>query len=338
MIDENRRMFFKKATVGLASGAMLLTPKTLSANENVQDKSNKIGSYIDLSLCDGCKDFDTPKCVVACRDKNSIHFPEPQLPLKPYWPRKNYEDWSTKRDVVDRLTPYNWTFVEKVSVNGEDVYIPRRCMHCDNPSCMNLCPFGTIEKSKEGLVSIDRDYCMGGAKCRDVCPWGIPTRQAGVGLYMKLIPSFAGGGVMYKCDGCVDLVSKNELPVCQTSCPKNAIKFGNFEEIKAQAKARADEISGHLYGLDQAGGTGTIYISKVPFEDINKAIEDDKIAKNDKLNGRPHMKVNIEDKMDDTQNWMMATLIAPIAGISAAAIAVHKSKKEVADGITKYGE
>ncbi|MCK9161479.1 MAG: 4Fe-4S dicluster domain-containing protein [Arcobacteraceae bacterium] len=329
MIDKERRLFFKKASLGIASGAMIATPTTLSATKEIKTTQNqKIGSYIDLTLCDGCKDFDTPKCVSSCRDKNSIHFPEPELPLKPYWPRKQYEDWSNERDRVDRLTPYNWTFVEKVSVNGEDVYVPRRCMHCDNPACMNLCPFGTIEKSKEGMVHIDRDYCMGGAKCRDVCPWEIPTRQAGVGLYLKIAPTLAGGGVMYKCDGCYDLQAKGELPVCQTACPKDAIKFGEFEEIKALAQKRASEIGGYLYGLDEAGGTSTIYISKVPFEEINKAILKDKEAKNDKRAGRPHMKVGIDDKMSDASMWLAATIIAPIAGISAAAIAVHKSKKE----------
>ncbi|QOG11651.1 4Fe-4S dicluster domain-containing protein [Arcobacter sp. FWKO B] len=325
-MDINRRMFFKKASLAVASGAVLMTPKAVLAKENVS-QSKKIGSYIDLSICDGCKDLEIAKCVSSCRDKNSVHFPEPELPLKPYWPRKNYEDWSNEKDRVDRLTPYNWTFVEKVKVNEQDVYIPRRCMHCDNPSCLNLCPFGTIEKTKEGMVAIDRDYCMGGAKCRDVCPWEIPQRQAGVGLYMKLAPMLAGGGVMYKCDGCADLVAKNELPVCEVSCPKNAIKFGDFEEIKALAQKRADEIGGYLYGLEQSGGTGTIYISKVPFEEIDKAIALDKIEKNDKKLGRPHMKVDLKDSMEDAPTWMAASLIAPIAGIAAAAIAVHKSKK-----------
>lgn len=325
MIDQNRRLFFKKATIGLASGAVLLSPQVAKSEQVTQNI--KIGSYIDLTLCDGCKDFDTPKCVSSCKDKNFIHYPEPKLPLKPYWPRKNYEDWSNDRDRVDRLTPYNWTFVEKVQVDGEEVFVPRRCMHCDNPACLNLCPFGTIEKTKDGLVRIDADYCMGGAKCRDVCPWEIPQRQAGVGLYMKLAPMLAGGGVMYKCDGCADLVSIGQNPACQSACPKNAIKFGNFEDIKQEAIKKAEEIGGYIYGLDQAGGTGTIYISKVPFEKINEAIQKDKETKNDKKHGRPHMQVELEDKMSDSTNWMMASLIAPIAGISAAAIAVHRSKK-----------
>jgi Fe-S-cluster-containing dehydrogenase component len=37
-----------------------------------------------------------------------------------------------------------------------------------------------------GNTVIDHSICFGGAKCRDVCPWGIPQRQASVGIYLKL--------------------------------------------------------------------------------------------------------------------------------------------------------
>lgn len=321
----DRRMFFKKASIGVASGAAVLTPSAALAKEI--KFQNQIGSLIDLSLCDGCKDYDTPQCVSACKDKNSVRFPQPQKPIMDYWPRKNHEDWSNEQERIDRLTPYNWTFVEKVEVEGEQVYIPRRCMHCDNPACMNLCPFGTIGKTKQGAVFIDSDYCMGGAKCRDVCPWEIPQRQAGVGIYLKLAPKLAGGGVMYKCDGCADLQAKGELPVCQTSCPKDAIIFGNFDQIKELAQKRADKIGGYLYGLNQGGGTGTIYVSKVPFEKIDAAIVKAKEGAQGKAHGRPHMKVDLADSMSDATNWAVASIIAPFAGVAAAAIAVHKSKK-----------
>ncbi|NLC28654.1 MAG: 4Fe-4S dicluster domain-containing protein [Campylobacteraceae bacterium] len=322
MINESRRVFFKRA--GLVGSALLLTPKGAKAT---QDLNSRIGSLIDLSKCDGCAHISTPACVEACRDKNQIYFPEPKHPIQPYWPRKQFEDWSSERERIDRLTPYNWTFVEKVQVDGETVYIPRRCMHCDNPSCLNLCPFGTIGKTKTGAVYIDPEFCMGGAKCRDACPWGIPQRQAGVGIYLKLAPKLAGGGVMYKCDGCADLQAKGETPVCQTSCPKDAITFGPYEKIKSLAKNRAKEINGYLYGLGEGGGTGTIYVSSIPFEKINKAIMVDKKEGNDKRPGRPHISPNTPDKMEDATTWMVASLVAPFAGIAAAAISVYRSSK-----------
>jgi len=64
--------------------------------------------------------------------------------------------------------------------------IQRRCMHCDNPPCVRGCPFGALSKQPEGKTVIDHSICFGGAKCRDVCPLGIPQKQAGVGMYLKL--------------------------------------------------------------------------------------------------------------------------------------------------------
>ena len=112
--------------------------------------------------------------------------------IKDYWPQQFHEDWSEKRDITDRLTPYNWIFIQKVAVdvNGreETVHVPRRCMHCDSPACVKLCPFGTNKKTPEGPVYIDPVLCFGGAKCRTVCPWKVPQRQAGVGIYTYLDP------------------------------------------------------------------------------------------------------------------------------------------------------
>ena len=66
------------------------------------------------------------------------------------------EDWSEKQDVNDRLTPYNWLFIQHadVQINGEDkeLTIPRRCMHCRNAPCSNLCPFGAAFTQDNGIV------------------------------------------------------------------------------------------------------------------------------------------------------------------------------------------
>lgn len=318
MHNSSRRDFLKKMSVTPFVAAAL--PRTAKAEEI----SSKIGSYIDLTLCDGCKDLQIPLCVKSCKDKNSHLYPEPQLPIPPYWPRKNFEDHSKNREDITQLSPYNWTFIEKVNIDGENIYIPRRCMHCDNPTCLNLCPFGTIHQTKEGAVKIEHDFCMGGAKCRDVCPWNIPQRQAGVGIYLKLAPKLGGGGIMYKCDGCADLLSKQEKPLCEVACPKNAIVFGDFETIKQAATKRASEINGYLYGLNQNGGTKTIYISKIPFEKIDDAITKDKTEKKYSKHGRPNMKVDIKDSMEDSSLWLTASMIAPIAGIATAAITTYK--------------
>lgn len=333
MAEENkisRRTFLKRtAFAGATVGILLATRKPAYAWQDESKKDALTGSLIDLTKCDGCKGFDTPLCVTACKNKNKHRFPQPEKPMKDYWPQKKHEDWSDQQERIDRLTPYNWTYVEKVTVNingttTKEVAIPRRCMHCLDAPCQKLCPFGVIHKTEHGAVNIDPSFCMGGAKCRDVCPWGIPQRQAGVGLYLRIAPDLAGGGVMYKCDMCADLLASGRQPVCEVSCPKGAITFGPYQEIRKRAYERAEEINGYIYGDKENGGTLTFYVSDVPFKKIDEAILQKKKEENDKLPGRPHMKPEVENILDSGYGMMLATLVAPIAGAAAAGIAAYK--------------
>lgn len=332
MNNISRRSFLKRsAQATVTAGVIVTTSNTVFAEEE-KSENGFIGSVIDLTKCDGCANYDSPLCVSACKTKNEHLFPQPEGPIKNYWPQKRHEDYSKEQDRIDRLTPYNWTFIEQVDVshNGvtEKISIPRRCMHCIDAPCQKLCPFGVIEKTEQGAVKIDTNFCMGGAKCRTVCPWDIPQRQAGVGLYMHLAPDLAGGGVMYKCDMCSDLLAKGESPTCETSCPTGAIEFGPVGEMRKKAQEKATEINGYIYGDEENGGTLTFYVSKVPFEKINEAIIKSKENIQDKRPlGRPNMEPKLENMLDTAQGFMLATLVAPIAGVATAGIAAYKTMK-----------
>lgn len=326
----SRRTFLKRSTAAGLLSALAATGlnKTVLAAELKQEK---LGTLIDLTKCDGCKGLDAPLCVSACGHHNKSRFPEPQKPLKYYWPQKKVEDWSEKRDLKTRLTPYNWTFVDNVKVehNGieQEVSVPRRCMHCDNPTCMKICPFSAIEKDKTGAVSIDDGACFGGAKCRDVCPWGIPQRQAGVGIYLDFVPDLAGGGVMYKCDMCVELLAKGEKPACVSACPKGALSIGPREAIRKQAYDIAKEMGGYIYGDNENGGTATLYVSAVPFEKIDQAIKADKEKKKDTSLGRPGMPINVENYLSTEKGMFMSAIMAPFAGAAVAGLTAYRTLK-----------
>lgn len=325
----NRRTFLRRSTAaGLLS---FLAVSGLSENAYGLSDEQEIGTVIDITKCDGCRNLEIPRCVSACRQKNKGRFPEPITDIQPYWPQKKYEDWSDKREVTNRLTPYNWNYVEHLQVDykgkREDIYLMRRCMHCDHPTCQKLCPFSAIKKDVTGSVSINEELCLGGAKCRDVCPWGIPQRQAGVGLYLKLAPTFAGGGVMYKCDNCRDLLAKDEKPACERACPKGAILTGPKKQMKEYAQRRAEEIGGYIYGDVQNGGTSTFYISKIPFEAISEAIATDKMAQKDTGPGRPLMPERVDNYLESEKGIAGAALTAPIAGAALAAFTAYKTMK-----------
>lgn len=322
----SRRTFIKRAAISGITAATIAT-----GGRKVMAQTASGGAYaqvIDLRKCDGCENHNTPLCVLACKDKNQHRFPEPEKPIGDYWPQSKHEDWSDKRNITNRLTPYNWTYVQHLELEhlGKKikVNVPRKCMHCDNPPCSALCPFGVNNKMPEGPVVIDADICFGGAKCRDVCPWGIPQRQAGVGLYKEIAPKYAGGGVMYKCDMCYDLILEGKEPACVAACPNGALSFGPREEMQAYVRNWAEKNNGYIYGDKENGGTSTYYMSEIPFEAINKAIKEQEI---DGKAGRPTMETGISNPLDAPETMAKGFLIAPIAGVMAAGLSVYKTMK-----------
>jgi Fe-S-cluster-containing dehydrogenase component len=312
----NRRRFLKATGAAALIGAAEVTtvPKKAQAGQG------NLATLIDLTRCDGCEGLPVPACVAACKTIKAGALPEPVSPIPVPFPKPVVEDWSKRREVADRLTPYNRITVQKAVVRegGRQtaVFIPRRCMHCDNPACATLCPFAANHKYENGAVVIDPDICFGGAKCKAVCPWEIPQRQSGIGVYLKILPTLMGNGVMVKCDLCNDLLREGKTPACIAACPRQAMAIGPRAEILARAEALARRIGGHLYGKNENGGTGTFYVSPVPFADLDTAIG--------KGPGRPGLAPAVR-KMAASDGLGKAVLAAPAIGIVAGLAGVFKA-------------
>ncbi len=305
MVHLSRRGFLKG---GLAAACGLMTAQS-PVQKAFARAEQPLATLLDLSKCIGCG-----ACVEACRETNAHKYPQPRKPYPRMYPsRVKVEEWSDKQAVDDRLTPYNWLYVQTAEVehNGQNltVNVPRRCMHCTNPPCVKLCPWGAARQLDNGIAQIDAELCLGGAKCRDVCPWQIPQRQTGVGLYLDLLPGLAGNGVMFKCDRCYDRIAQDELPACVEVCPEGVQSIGPREEVLQQAHALAREMDGYLYGEHENGGTNTFYVSPVPFDLLNASVE--------KGSGQPHL-APVADAMAQGDNLAKALVLAPLAGITAA--------------------
>lgn len=313
------RRAFLKGSITAAGAAAASTGIAKAARAAATDTEHLV-TLIDISKCIGCEE-----CVFACQEANADKYPEPEKPYPTMYPTSKVpiEDWSDKRDVTDRLTPYNWLYIQHAEVekDGEtlDLTIPRRCMHCENPPCVKLCPWGSAKQEDNGLSRIDSDLCLGGSKCKAVCPWHIPQRQSGTGLYLDLLPNFAGNGVMYKCDRCYTRLEKGEQPACIEACPENVQTIGPRSEMIEKAHRLAKEMDGYIYGEKENGGTNTIYVSPVPFDQLNKAVE--------KGAGKPDLAPK-KDSMAKGNNMAMAMVIAPIAGIIAAVSTFYNKAKE----------
>lgn len=334
----SRRGFLK----GGAAAAAGLAASSIALPQAVQARTGKeLCTVLDLSKCIGCEE-----CVGACREQWQETIPEPGEIPKPFPPKVPIQDWSQRKDVQDRLTPYNFLYIEMLEIpyKGEDheLNIPRRCMHCDNPPCTNLCPFGAGRIESNGVVHIDPEVCLGGAKCKSVCPWHVPQRQSGVGIYLDIVPSLAGNGIMFKCHRCLPLVEEGKQPRCVEVCPEGVQSIGPKEQMKAKAIALAKEKAKedgkpesaweeYVYGMVENGGTSTLYVSPIPFKVVNQAImkkhqeqaAEDRVL--DKKEGRPKELGNmgrppmgpVGYSMGTAENLTVAMAVAPVAGVAA---------------------
>ena len=79
----------------------------------------------------------------------------------------------------------------------------------------------------------------------------------------------------------------------------------------------------YIYGLEENGGTNTVYISAVPFDVIDRYLE--------KGDGKPHMQP-VSDSMASADLLSKAMIIAPLAGIAAAAGKNFNMLKKIFNG------
>ena len=98
--------------------------------------------------------------------------------------------------------------------------VPVVCMHCEQPTCAEVCPADAIKRTGDGIVqSARKPRCIACGNCVVACPFGVPE------LYDDR-------QLMMKCDMCYDRSSVGKKPMCATVCPSQALFFGTREQVE----------------------------------------------------------------------------------------------------------
>ena len=205
------------------------------------------GMLIDTTKCIGCR-----SCEEACNGQNGL--PKPEVSFS------SDSVFEKKRDT----SPGAFTVLNRYPNEknpDSPVFVRRQCLHCCQPACASACLTKAMEKTVEGPVIYNKDRCMGCRYCMIACPQDIPKFE-----YDSAFP------YIRKCIFCYDRLKAGERPACVDACPENATIFGTRRELLEIARTRIyenpDKYVHHIYGEHEVGGSGTMYLSAVPFEKL----------------------------------------------------------------------
>lgn len=201
---------FALAAVGVATASSLSSSVLGVPVTDRPAPTKRRGRYvmvIDLSKCNGCGE-----CTEACITYHHL----------------------------DKGQEFIKVFKMKDAL-GSEYFLPRPCMMCQNPPCVNVCPVGAAYIREDGIVLIDHERCIGCRFCMAACPysaryfnWGEPDQSP---IVFKHQPNDEEPwphlkGTTEKCDFCPERLREGKLPVCASSCPQKALYFGDrFEDV-----------------------------------------------------------------------------------------------------------
>lgn len=116
--------------------------------------------------------------------------------------------------------------------------VPVVCMHCDSPTCAEVCPADAIKRTADGVVqSARKPRCIACNNCVLACPFGVPKMNVGFELMMK-------------CDMCYDRTSAGLKPMCATVCPSGALSFGTLERMEID-RPRSEPMNRFQFGRQE---------------------------------------------------------------------------------------
>ena len=218
---------------GALVGAAGLTQIALTGYNSAQasggeeGRGPQWGMLIDINLCIGCQ-----YCTFACEAINNLA-----------------DDM--RYCVVTRET----------TQNGEEFFLSRPCMHCQEAPCVHVCPVAATRKRPDGIISMDYDKCIGCRYCQVACPYNarvfnwkepIEVSPQSPNFGLQEVPN-RPRGVVEKCTFCshridaglerglIPGIDPQATPACVNACPTHARIFGDLKDHESPvAKALAE--------------------------------------------------------------------------------------------------
>ena len=172
---------------------------------------------LDVDRCIGCG-----KCVRACKEENDV-------PLD----SRFFRTWVERYQVLpaDLRNPEHeqpplvdspnggydgFEDLGKVADGAKVFFVPKMCNHCTHSPCVQVCPVGATYVTQDGVVLVDKEYCLGCRYCVQACPYG--TR------FIDPRTNTAD-----KCTLCYHRITKGLTTACCEVCPTGARQLADLK-------------------------------------------------------------------------------------------------------------
>jgi len=215
----SRRKFIKTSIAGaLATSVPLSAFKFLSpaqAQAAVERSKTRWAFLIDTTKCVGCG-----LCVKACKIENEVPY---DTPVTRTWVER-YVLTKDGNTYIDSPNGARDGFTD-AKIEGHDVdpdniakafFVPKLCNQCDNPPCVQVCPVGATYQTPDGVVLVDRTWCIGCGYCIMACPYGV--------RFFHPVYKTAE-----KCTFCYHRITKGMKTACVQACPFGARQIGDIK-------------------------------------------------------------------------------------------------------------
>jgi tetrathionate reductase subunit B len=169
---------------------------------------------VDVEKCIGCGN-----CVRACKRENDV--PLEPLFFRTWVERYHVEAEDMEHPTVDSPNGGYDGFPERYRSDdgAKSFFVPKLCNHCAHSPCVQVCPVGATFESPDGVVLVDRTYCLGCRYCVQACPYGcrfIDPRTSTVD----------------KCSLCYHRITRGLTTACCETCPTGARSLGDLKDPK----------------------------------------------------------------------------------------------------------
>jgi Fe-S-cluster-containing dehydrogenase component len=220
----SRRHFLKALAQGAATLAVSSTMGASLASEQAAGgatpgKKVRWAFLVDTQKCTGCG-----FCVKACKLENEVPY---DANVTRTWVERYVEldDGTVHADsprggrdgFVDTRVDLGRGRYQEIDASriSKAFFVPKLCNQCENPPCVQVCPVGATYQNADGVVLVDRSWCIGCGYCIMACPYGV--------RFFHPVYHTAE-----KCNFCYHRITKGLKPACVEACPFEARLIGNL--------------------------------------------------------------------------------------------------------------